>query len=148
MRARLGVALGVLLTALFVWGLGWIAYGFIRAGGVVGWGFAAAIAILVVLTVWVTWREVLFGMHAARLSLAYETDAAGMIDDAGAATALDDPRAEFEAARSAVEEGERDDWRAWYRLAVAYDAMRDRKQARACLRRAITADRGAAVPRR
>ncbi len=30
-----------------------------------------------------------------------------------------------------------DDWRAWYRLAIGYDDARDRKRARAAMRRAI-----------
>lgn len=130
MRQKLFVAALLLITGLYAWGLGWIAVGFSRAGGVIGWGLALGVGILLVLTVWVTWREVLFGMRAGRLSRQYAPAAVAGGFDA---------RAEFEAARSAIEdqpEQERD-WRSWFRLALAYDALRDRRNARMCARRAI-----------
>ena len=76
MRERLFVGVLLVLTALFCWALGWIAWGFARAGTALGWGFALGICALLVLTVWVTWREVLFGLAAARLGRAYRTDTA------------------------------------------------------------------------
>lgn len=157
MRQRALVVALVVLTALFAWGLGWIAWGFVRAGGAVGWGFAIAVVILLVLTVWVTWREVLFGIAAARLARAYDTAR----EDAPGADAVDDERTgdpgaarrEFESARRAAEANE-DDWRSWYRLGLAYEALRDRRHARECVRRAIDlekrpvrAGRAAAAPR-
>ena len=56
------------------------------------------------------------------------------------------PRAEFESARTALEDGAaggdaEEEWRAWFRLALAYDALRDRKGARMATRRAIEAER-------
>lgn len=130
MRQKLFVAALLLITALYAWGLGWIAVGFSRAGGVIGWGLALGVGILLVLTVWVTWREVLFGMRAGRLSRQYAPAAVAGGSDA---------RAEFEAARSAIEEQpeQERDWRSWFRLALAYDALRDRRNARMCARRAI-----------
>src|SRR5690625_3761807 len=71
MRQKLLVAALVLITAAYCWGLGWIAWGFSRAGGAIGWGLALGVAILLALTVWVTWREVLFGMAAGRLAREY-----------------------------------------------------------------------------
>lgn len=132
MRQRVLVGVLVILTALFAWGLGWIAWGFARAGGAVGWGLALAVLVLVALTVWVTWREVAFGMAAARLSRAVGTDVAR----------VDDPRAEFEAAQADAEADDAD-WRAWYRLGLAYDGLRDRRHARECMRRAIELERAA-----
>jgi hypothetical protein len=49
---------------------------------------------------------------------------------------------DFDEAKAAVEAAP-DDWRAWYALAVAYDAGRDPKRGRAALRRAITLERAA-----
>ena len=132
MREKIFVALLVLITAAYGWGLGWIAWGFFRAGGAVGFGLALGVLILLLLTVWVTWREVLFGMAAGDLSARYEPPA-----DAEA----EDPRAEFEAARTAVQDGGEGEWSAWFRLALAYDALRDRKGARMATRRAIEAAR-------
>ncbi|MGO1225451.1 MAG: hypothetical protein ACTMII_01165 [Brachybacterium sp.] len=128
MREKIFVAVLVLITAAYAWGLGWIAWGFVRAGSAVGYGLALGIGILLLLTIWVTWREMLFGMGAGRLARSYEPPAEADGDD---------PRAEFEAARTALQDGDEQDWRAWFRLALAYDAMRDRKGARMATRRAI-----------
>ena len=75
----------------------------------------------------------LFGLGAGRLARQYDPPADADGEDA---------RAEFEAARSAIQDGDEHDWRAWFRLALAYDALRDRKGARLATRRAITEHRG------
>lgn len=178
MRQKLLVAILVLITAAYCWGLGWIAWGFSRAGGTVGWGLALGVAILLALTVWVTWREVLFGMAAGRLAREYRPEAerdertgprsraetgkratpqqlAGDKQEIQEQTvaerrdreALPANRWEFETARAAIQEGGRDDWHAWFRLALAYDSLRDRRSARAATRRAIEARRQAPQPR-
>jgi len=136
MKDRLLVALLTLITAAYAYGLGWIAWGFMRAGGPLGYGLALGVVILLALTIWVTWREVLFGLAASRLSAQYAPPA-----DADG----EDRRAEFEAARTVLQEreGAEQDWRAWFRLALAYDALKDRKGARMATRRAIDAGRTA-----
>ena len=133
MKEKLFVAALVLITAAYAWGLGWIAWGFARAGGALGYGLALGITLLLLLTVWVTWREMLFGLASGRLASRYEPPAEADGED---------PRAEFEAARAALQEGDEQDWRAWFRLALAYDALRDRKGARMATRRAIAEHRG------
>lgn len=135
MRQKIVVVALLLITAAYCWGLGWIAWGFVRAGSALGYGLALGIVILLGLTVWVTWREVLFGVAAGDLARRYEPPA-----DADA----EDPRAEFEAARGAVQDGGEQDWTAWFRLALAYDALRDRKAARLATRQAIDARRAVA----
>lgn len=57
--------------------------------------------------------------------------------------AVGDVDPDFDAAKAAVEAAP-EDWRAWYRLAVAYDAGRDPRRGRAALRRAIALERGRA----
>lgn len=154
MRQILTVTLLVVLTALFCWGLGWIAWGFAQAGGGIGWGLAAATVILLVLTLWVTWREVLFGLAAARLTARMREEEqqgeqhdeqpglvqAGPADtpvaEAADAAAPEHARARFDQLRTRIDAGD-DDWRTWYRLAVAYDALRDRRHAREAMRTAI-----------
>lgn len=164
MRQKLFVALLVLISAAYCWGLGWIAWGFVRAGTPLGVGLAVAVVVLLALTIWVTWREVLFGLASGRLAARYADEGAPVRADAtdetadGTAAAPSGPapaeadgpaaasgeaaqRAEFEAARTAVREGGQDDWRAWFRLALAYDALRDRRNARMATRSAIEAAR-------
>lgn len=133
MREKIFVAALVLITAAYAWGLGWIAWGFVRAGSALGYGLALGIIILLALTIWVTWREVLFGLGSGRLAREYEPPAEADGKDR---------RAEFEAARTALQNGAEDDWRGWFRLALAYDALRDRKGARMATRRAIDAAKG------
>src|SRR5699024_10294641 len=128
MREKLFVTALVLITAAYAWGLGWIAWGFVRAGSALGYGLALGIAILLLLTVWVTGREILFGLGSARLARQYAPPAEADGEDR---------RAEFESARSALQDGNEHDWRAWFRLALAYDALRDRRGARMATRRAI-----------
>ncbi|MFC7458707.1 hypothetical protein ACFQS2_16070 [Brachybacterium sp. GCM10030267] len=133
MRQQLFVAVLVLITAAYCYGLGWIAVGFARAGSALGYGLALGIAILLGLSVWVTWREVLFGLASGRLAERYAPPPGAIPDD---------PRAEFESARAAIQDGAEHDWSAWFRLALAYDALRDRKGARMATRRAIEEQRG------
>lgn len=147
MRQRILVGVLLLITAAYAWGLGWIAWGFSRAGGAVGWGLAIAVAVLLVLTVWVTWREVLFGLEAGRLARLY-TPVVAVGDRLGSAEAEIDreavraaAREEFEDARATIQDGAEDDWQAWFRLALAYDALRDRRNARMATRRAIDVSR-------
>ena len=132
MREKIFVAALVLITAAYAWGLGWIAWGFVRAGSALGYGLALAIVILLALTIWVTWREVLFGLASGRLARRYEPPADAHAEDA---------RAEFTSARTALQEHGEADWRAWFRLALAYDALHDRKGARMATRTAIEAEK-------
>lgn len=98
------------------------------------------VLLLPVVGVWVVWREVRFGFATQRL--ARDLDAAGRWPleqlprtasgrpDRAAADAL------FEVRRAEVEASP-EDWQAWFRLALAYDDARDRRRARAAMRRAI-----------
>ena len=46
MRQKLFVALLVLITAAYCWGLGWIAWGFVQVDSALGYGLALGIVIL------------------------------------------------------------------------------------------------------
>jgi len=102
--------------------------------------FGVSVVVIPVIGIWVLWRELRFGQRSQRLG-----------EDLGAEGGLpedDLPRMpsgrivkEAADARFAEYEGEvqaaPDDWRCWYRLAIGYDDARDRKRARAAMRRAI-----------
>src|SRR5699024_8097004 len=125
MRQKLMVAALVLITAAYCWGLGWIAWGFSRAGGTIGWGLALGGGILLALTAWVTWRQELFGLAAGRLPHEYRPEPGdqGQIEaDPSAAGA--EPRAKEPV-----------------RAAAGHDAPRDRRDGRGPARRAIEVGR-------
>jgi Flp pilus assembly protein TadD len=95
-----------------------------------------AVLVIPLVGVWVVVAEVRFGRATQRLAAALDEDPpelahtpSGRVDRA-AADALFDRR------RVAVE-ADPDDWRGWYRLAVAYDLAGDRRRARAAMRTAI-----------
>jgi hypothetical protein len=75
-------------------------------------------------------NELRFGRAAERLSQ--------LVDGNGAPPA--DPDAEFELRKADVE-ATPEDWRAWYRLAVAYGDARDTARARRTMRKAIALER-------
>ncbi|MGW7539484.1 tetratricopeptide repeat protein [Amycolatopsis sp. NPDC054798] len=88
--------------------------------------------------VWTTWRS---GVQIQRLSRRLDAEGglpdvsdlprrpSGRVDRDAADAWFDERRAEVEASQ--------EDWRAWYRLAYAYDIAGDRRRARATMRKAI-----------
>lgn len=119
----------------------WRAVILIAAGEPVPILLGVAVLALPVLGLWVLWRELAFGFATQRLGreLAAVEDlplddlprtASGRVERSAA-------DARFVELAAAVDRAP-DDWRAWYRLAIGYDDARDRKQARAAMRRAIS----------
>jgi len=98
------------------------------------------VLVLPLVGAWTVWREVQFGLAAQRLGeqLAAEgglpTDElprlpSGRVDLAAADVVFERRRADVDAAP--------DDWRAWYRLALAYGDARDTRRGRRAMRHAI-----------
>jgi Flp pilus assembly protein TadD len=112
----------------------------VRSGGPLPVVFGVAVLVLPVVGAYVAWREVEFGFATQRL--ARELSAAGHWPqdelqrspsgraDRAAADAV------FAVRRAEVQESP-EDWQAWFRLALAYDDARDRRRARAAMRRAV-----------
>jgi cytochrome c-type biogenesis protein CcmH/NrfG len=98
------------------------------------------VLLLPVVGAYVVWREVQFGFATQRL--ARELGAAGRWPTEQLPT-TPSGRPERDAADAlfAVRRDEvaaaPDDWQAWFRLALAYEDARDRRRARAAMRRAI-----------
>lgn len=100
---------------------------------------------------WYVWREARFGSAIERLR--DELAASGRLaPEVGWAGRRLDPELDpgrFQimfAARRLEVEAAPDDWAAWYRLGLAYDATGDRRNGRAALRRAVTLSRRADRP--
>lgn len=144
MRTKALVGLLVLALGLYLVLLGQRAVLLIASGDPVGLVLGVALLLLPVIVIWTTLRELSFGMRTE--AMARELDAVGRlpVDDLprspggrierGAAdAAFERYRAETQAAPG--------DFGAWFRLACAYDAARDRKRARAAMRQAIALHR-------
>lgn len=126
MLAKIGAGALTALALLFVGAMALFAWGFFQSGSAVGVGLGLGIAVLTPIIAWAIVREVRFGIATQKLGAAEaREDFLGDID-----------LGNFDAAKHEVER-EPDNWRSWYRLALAYDLHRDRKGARRAMRAAI-----------
>ncbi|MGF1648064.1 MAG: hypothetical protein ACFCVF_14230 [Kineosporiaceae bacterium] len=144
-RAILGqLVLLLVLLAFYVLTLGWRGVALLVEGGPALRAIGAAILVVGAIGVWVTVQELRFGAGTARLGRALGAEGGLPIDDLPRTPAGRIDRAAADAAftRSAEETRQQPaDWRAWYRLALAYDAAGDRKRARAAARAALRLER-------
>jgi tetratricopeptide (TPR) repeat protein len=116
------------------------AIAFLGTGQPLGVGIGIALLVLPALGALALVRELLFGVRSGRLVRTLRAESglpgdelprrpSGRVDR-GAADAA------FDGYRVAVEQHP-EDWRAWLRLGLAYDASGDRRRARAAVRQAI-----------
>ncbi|HVF03894.1 MAG TPA: hypothetical protein VNA20_03560 [Frankiaceae bacterium] len=123
--ARRTAVLLVLLVGYYVFVVGQRAVRLLRDPRLAFRGLGIGLLLVAAVGVVLVVAEVRFGLATQRL--------AGSAGDAG------DPE-DFDAAAAAAEAAP-EDWRAWYRLALAYDAGRDPRRGRAAMRRAIALER-------
>ena len=140
MRTKITIALMVVVVLAYSVMLGAKGIALLRSGSVVGVLLGLAILAMPLLGVTLLGRELEFGRRCAALAdvLAAEGGLpvddlprrpSGRVDRAAADEHFERMRAETEA--------DPDSWRAWFRLALAYDAAGDRTRARAAARHAI-----------
>ncbi|WP_261166137.1 hypothetical protein [Microbacterium sp. Marseille-Q6965] len=140
MRARIGVAIMAAALLLYIWLVGLRAVALLGTGEPVAIAMGVAMLVLPAIAVWALGRELWFGARAERLGARLEAEGA-LPDDSVAVRPSGrveraDGDAVFPRYRAEVE-AHPDDWRAWYRLGLAYDAAGDRTRARAAIREAI-----------
>ncbi|MGO1266205.1 MAG: hypothetical protein ACTIJN_03725 [Microbacterium gubbeenense] len=150
MATRIGVAVMALAFALYIWLLGGLAISFIRVGIDKGEPVALIMGIALVIFpfigAWALGRELWFGWRGEQL--AKRLGAEGLLPDEevelrpSGRVLQSDADALFPTYKSAVEDAP-EDWRAWFRLGVVYDAAGDRKRARSATREAIRLERQA-----
>ena len=113
----------------------------VRVGSLVGVGLGAGMLLLAVVGATVVVREVRFGQATGRLAGRLAAEGGLPVDDLprrpSGRVDRDAADAVFATYREEVEASP-EDWRAWFRLALAYDAAGDRSHARAAARRAIS----------
>jgi cytochrome c-type biogenesis protein CcmH/NrfG len=138
--ARVGVAvmaIALVLYIVLVAQRGWL---LLTSGEPIGIAMGIALFVLPVVAVWALGRELWFGMRAETIGRRLENEG-GLPDQEVAVrpsgrVVREDGDAAFPAFRADVE-AHPDEWRAWYRLGLAYDAAGDRRRARAAVRKAI-----------
>lgn len=146
MSARIGVAVIAAALALYIVVAGQRAVLFLTSGEPVGIVMGLALIVLPLIAVWALGREILFGVQAERLGRRLETEHALPEEQLAARPSgrvlREEADAVFPRYRDAVEAAP-EDWRAWYRLGLAYDGSGDRRRARASVRTAIRLERRA-----
>lgn len=131
----LAVAVGVYL--LFVAARAWV---LISSGDPVPVLLGISVIVIPLLGAWMLGRELVFGLRSQHLGRTLASEGglprddlprtpSGRIERAAADERFEEYRAEAAA--------DPDDWRNWYRLAIAYDDARDRRRAREAMRTAI-----------
>ena len=139
MKTKLWVAGVIALMLLFSVVAVLSAIGFIQAPQPVAKALGVAGLMVVAVGLWTLYREIRFGISMERMGRTLESEGGlpaddlprspgGRVDRAAADAQFEIYRIEAEAAP--------EDWRSWYRLALAYDASGDRTRARGTMRRA------------
>jgi cytochrome c-type biogenesis protein CcmH/NrfG len=120
----------------------------IRQGTPVTIAYGAAVLVMPLIGGWFLWQTTLFARNAGRL--ARELDAEGglpvdeLVRTPGGRIDRDSADAVF-AKRQAETEASPEDWRSWFRLAIAYHDARDTARARKAMQRAIALHDGKPV---
>jgi tetratricopeptide (TPR) repeat protein len=147
MSARVGVAVMAVLLGLYIVFVAQRAWLLLVSGQPIGVVMGVALIILPIIAAWALWRELMFGIRAEQLGRELEKEGALPDDDVALRPSGRVQRADADAAFPAYRadvEAHPDDWRAWYRLGIAYDAAGDRRRAREAIRKAISMHRAAA----
>nr|WP_208382543.1 tetratricopeptide repeat protein [Microbacterium ulmi] len=128
------------LLALYIALAGQRAWLLLTSGEPVAIAIGAALVVLPLVAVWALGRELWFGWRAEQLGRRLESEGALPADDVAVhpsgRVVREDADAVFPAYRAEAE-AHPDDWRAWFRLGIAYDAAGDRRRARESVRKAI-----------
>ncbi|WP_406287094.1 hypothetical protein [Embleya sp. NBC_00896] len=117
----------------------------IRDGQLVTVVLGAAILLVPVVGAWYVWREVRFGFAMQRLARELEAEGGlprDELDRTPGGRVDRDSADEVFARRKAETEAAPEDWRSWYRLAVAYGDARDNARGRRAMLTAIRLHRG------
>jgi hypothetical protein len=145
MSARVGVAVMAVLLALYIVLVGQRAWLLLTSGDGVGVAMGAALVVLPLIAAWALWRELAFGVGAQRLARRLEADDALPHEELDVRVSGRPDRAQADALFPVPRRrgGAPDDWRAWFRLGLAYDGSGDRRRAREAIRTAIRLEKSA-----
>ncbi len=140
MRAKLTYfALAAALVAYFVL-VGSRGVLLIEQGTLLTVSFGVAVLILPLIGLWFLWKTTQFARKAGKLATVLEAEGGLPVDELKRLPSgrIDrDSADEVFARRRAETEDTPNDWRCWFRLAVAYHDARDTPRARKAMQRAI-----------
>lgn len=144
MRTKTTIALLVLVLVFYAVLIGLKGIALLDSGSRVGAVLGVAVLLLPVLGLLLIWQEVAFGRRTAALARDLDAEHGLPVDDLPRRPSgrVDRSAADafFRRMRAETERSP-DDWRAWFRLALAYDAAGDRTRARAAARHALALHR-------
>ncbi|OCG73852.1 hypothetical protein [Microbacterium sediminis] len=146
MKVRIGVAVIALALVLYLSVVALEAIALLRSGQPVGVAMGVAMLVLPAIAAWAIARELWFGARAEQVGARLEREGALPTDEVAVRPSGRIVQADGDAVfprYRAVVEAHPDDWRAWYRLGLAYDAAGDRRRARAAIRESITLEKRA-----
>ncbi|MEU6818898.1 hypothetical protein [Streptomyces sp. NPDC046860] len=121
----------------------------IQSGTLLTVTFGVAVLILPVIGVWFLWKNTQFVRKANQLAAELEAEGGLPVDELRRTPdgRIDrDSADEVFARRKAETEAAPEDWRSWFRLAVAYHDARDTPRARRTMQRAIALHDGRHIP--
>ncbi|MFJ5999297.1 hypothetical protein [Streptomyces sp. NPDC092370] len=140
MRAKLTYALTAAVLVVYFVLVGSRGVLLIETGTALTVTFGVAVLILPVIGLWFLWKNTQFARKAGQLAAELDAEGGLPVDELRRTPSgrIDrDSADEVFAKRKAETEDAPDDWRAWFRLAVAYHDARDTPRARKAMQRAI-----------
>lgn len=147
MTTRLLVGVMAVLLLLYIVLVGQRAVLLVATGEPIAIVMGVALLVIPIIGLWALVRELLFGVRADKLGRRLGDEDA-LPDEELPVRPSGRPLREaadevFPRYRAEVERAP-EDWRAWYRLGLAYDGAGDRRRARQAIREAISLERRAA----
>jgi tetratricopeptide (TPR) repeat protein len=144
MSTKLGVIVMSALLLLYLVAVTQLSISLIMSDDVLATAIGVALLVLPLIGAWAMAAELSFGLRSQRLSDRLDADGDLPVDDLPKRPSGRPDRvaadADFPLYREAAEQNP-EDWRAWFRLGLAYDASGDRRRARQAIRRAIGLER-------
>ncbi|MEH0575228.1 MULTISPECIES: hypothetical protein [Streptomyces] len=148
MRAKLSYALTAAVLVFYFVLVGSRGVMLIQSGTLLTVTFGVAVLILPVIGVWFLWKNTQFVRRANALAAELDAEGGLPVDELkrtpGGRVDRDSADEVF-AKRKAETEAAPDDWRNWFRLAVAYHDARDTPRARKAMQQAISLHDGKRV---
>ncbi|MDX3802160.1 hypothetical protein [Streptomyces sp. AK04-3B] len=140
MRAKISYALTAAVLVFYFVLVGSRGVMLIQSGTLLTVTFGVAVLILPVIGVWFLWKNTQFVRRANALAAELDAEGGLPVDELRRTPSgrVDrDSADEVFAVRKAETEAAPEDWRTWFRLAVAYHDARDTPRARKAMQRAI-----------